>query len=156
MSEEQQEVNNSGKKEIDMQKVIIGLLLLIILLGCAGAGYFIFFASKDSGDSEKTADIFTLKLDTFTVNLADNDYRRYLRTDITLEMYTEEAQEEISVKIPRIRDKIITILTQKSVKDFDTGQKIEKTRLELVKAVNGILSEQNQIKALYFENFIIQ
>lgn len=144
------------KKKTGKLKLIIVLLSVIIFLGSAAAGYFIFFAPEESAGKEKSSDIRSMKLETFTVNLADMEFRRYLRTDITLELYNKDAEEEIKRKNHRVRDKIITMLNHKSVKDFDSRQKIEKTRLELLSAVNSILSEENQIKALYFETFIIQ
>lgn len=150
--EEIQEV----KKTAGRLKIIIVLLSVIVFLGSAAAGYFIFFAPEGSAGEEKSSDITSMKLETFTVNLADMEFRRYLRTDITFELYSKDAEEEIQLKNHRIRDKIITLLNHKTVKDFDTSQKIEKTRLELLDAVNSILSEENQIKALYFETFIIQ
>lgn len=148
--------NTEESKKDGKLKLIIILLLVVILLGSAALGYFIFFGSDTSSQAKESSDIYKVTLDTFTVNLSDMEYRRYLRTDITLEFYNEKALEEIELKKHRVRDKIITLLNQKSVSDFDSNQKMEKTRMELLTAANEILSEDSQIKALYFENFIIQ
>ena len=154
--EEQDTGAGVSTKSVDMQKLIIALLLVIILLGSMAATYFIFFAPGKSSGAEANPEIYSLQLETFTVNMADTDLRRYLRADITLEFYNKKALEEVQLKKARVRDKIITMLNQKSIKDFDSNQKIEKTRQDLVKAINEILSEDSQVKGLYFENFIIQ
>lgn len=154
--EKEKEIEIGKKVDGGSQKLIIMLLLVIILLGSATAGYFIFVAPEKHTAHSEPSEIFSVKLDTFTVNLSDLEFRRYLRTDITLEFYTEKALEEVELKKHRIRDKIITMLNHKSVKDFDSNQKIEKIRLELVDSINEILKEDSQVKSLYFENFIIQ
>lgn len=138
-------------------KLIIILLLALTFLACVVLGYFVFFGQEGAtAKTKESTEIHKITLETFTVNLSDMEYRRYLRTDITLEFFNEKALEEIQLKKHRVRDKIITLLNQKSVSDFDSSQKIEKTRVELLDTINEIISEDNQIKALYFENFIIQ
>ena len=149
--------NQTESKNSVNLKLVIVLLLALTFLACVVLGYFIFFGQEGAtAKTNESAEIHKVTLDTFTVNLSDMEYRRYLRTDITLEFYNKGALEEIELKKHRVRDKIITLLNQKSVSDFDSGQKIEKTRVELLAAINEIISEDNQIKALYFENFIIQ
>lgn len=148
--------NQGEGKKAGRLKLIIILLVTVILLGSVALGYFIFFAPDRSSEAKETSEIFKATLDTFTVNLSDMEYRRYLRTDITLEFYNEGGLEEVEHKKHRVRDKIITLLNQKSVSDFDTNQKLEKTRMEILKALNEILGEDDQIKAMYFETFIIQ
>ena len=114
--EEQDTGAGVSTKSVDMQKLIIALLLVIILLGSMAATYFIFFAPGKSSGAEANPEIYSLQLETFTVNMADTDLRRYLRADITLEFYNKKALEEVQLKKARVRDKIITMLNQKSIK----------------------------------------
>ncbi|HHX94569.1 MAG TPA: hypothetical protein GX691_01915 [Clostridia bacterium] len=143
-------------KKMGNLKLIIIVLLAVIFVGGTAFGYVVFFGSNSSSQAKESPEIYKMTLDTFTVNLSDMEYRRYLRTDITLEFFNEKAIEEAELKKHRVRDKIISILSHKSVSDFDSNQKLEKSRVELLGAVNEILGENSQIKALYFENFIIQ
>lgn len=138
------------------QKLLTILMVVLIVLVSVGLVYYFFFGSNKSSAAKEDAEILKLNLDTFTVNLSDMEYRRYLRTDITLEFFTQDGLEEAQLKKHRIRDKIITLLNHKSVSDFNSSQKVEKCRLEMLNSINKILSENGQAKALYFENFIIQ
>ncbi|HBT20161.1 MAG TPA: hypothetical protein DEA47_02150 [Peptococcaceae bacterium] len=152
--EENQEKKSGGKK-----KLLLITLAVFLLAGSAAAGFFLLGDGKlgfisASTDGEEQG--ISVPLETFTVNLSDMGFRRYLRVDITLECYNEDAVKEIEQKKYKIRDKIITVLSQKTVSDFETSEKFERVRMELLKAVNSVLSPSNQIKALYFENFIIQ
>ena len=140
--------NGSGKKKW----IIIALILLLV---AGAAGYFLLGPKFGIFASDNEV-LFSAQLETFTVNLEDNNYRRYLRTDITLEYSDKDIGKEIEEKKYKIRDKIISVLTQKSIEDFDSDQKREKVRIELIQAVNTILTQNGQIKALYFEDFIIQ
>lgn len=158
MPPQQREQEDKQEKKKGKKKWLLIILIVTLLAGGSVGGYFLvgqdnFRALFASAGEEK---VISVTLDTFTVNLADMQYRRYLRTDITLECYSKGAIEEIETKKHRIRDRIITILNQKTVNDFDSKEKFERVRVELLKAVNDVLSPENQIKALYFENFIIQ
>jgi len=153
--EKEQERQRGGIKKW----LLAALVVFLSVAGSAAVGYFFFggggkFSSFASTGGE--AKVKSVSLDTFTVNLSDMGFRRYLRTDITLECYNDDTVKEIEQKKYKIRDKIITILNQKKVSDFESNEKFERVRMELFKAVNSILSPPNQIKALYFENFIIQ
>lgn len=148
--------NQETTKKTDQLRIIIIALLAVILLGGAALGYVMFMGADNSSYAKEGPDVYKVTMDTFTVNLSDMEYRRYLRTDITLEFFNKGALEEVELKKHRIRDRIISILSHKAVSDFDTNQKREKVRVEITDAVNEILSENSQVKALFFENFIIQ
>jgi flagellar FliL protein len=66
-------------------------------------------------------------LDHFIVNINDeNEEIRYLKIEIKLELENYELQKEVENKEPKIRDSIVTILTNKSVMDVsDTKGKFK-------------------------------
>ncbi|NLJ99969.1 MAG: hypothetical protein GX318_01870 [Clostridia bacterium] len=143
------------------RKWFILALAAFLAVGMAGGWYLFstfsnsrgYEAALPSPSVEKTHQV---TLETFTVNLGDMGFRRYVRTDITLECFTKGTLKEIDQKEYQIRDQVITFLNQKKVADFDSKEKFERIRIELLETINGILSPENQVRAIYFNTFIIQ
>jgi len=146
--------------------IIIGLVLLFL----AGGGVFAylkFSASQNSSNqqtkAQKPADhkqvndlpgpIFNLE--TFIVNLLDDSGRRYLKTNIKLELSKKSVKEEITQKMPLIQDDIIALLSNKSYEDIaDISGKL-RLRMQIIKRLNNILTK-GKIQKVYFTDFIIQ
>jgi len=159
MAEQQQENKQEKRGGRIKRWWLVALVVLLSIGGSAAVGYYFSGGGGKVNSVASAVDeakVKSVTLDTFTVNLADMGFRRYLRADITVECYDVDTVKEIEQKKYKIRDKIITVLNQKKASDFESNEKFERVRMELFEAVNSILSPPNQIKALYFENFIIQ
>ena len=96
-----------------------------------------------------------VEMDDFTVNLLNENGKRYLRTKISLELDSEDLMPEIDKKVPVLRDIIIQILASKQVEEITTKDGKERLKDELVKALNRALIV-GQIKNIYFTTFVIQ
>ncbi|MEW6661732.1 MAG: flagellar basal body-associated FliL family protein [Bacillota bacterium] len=143
------------------KKLLALILVFLLLLIAGGSAYYWFFLRKagedEGGIAEKGEQLKGITLNSFTVNLADPGYRRYLRTTIALEYTGKEKvmEKELGEKEHRVRDAIIGVLRSKTVADINNPDKTVQLRQELVEAVNRVL-EKNQIKDIYFRDFIIQ
>ena len=113
------------------------------------------------------ASISIYSLEEFIVNLANPGH--YLKAVIALEVNRpmekrkkekhgggEELMDpEISPRIPRIRDAIITILTTKSFEELSTPQGKEVLKRQIKNKINSILGKE-LVSNVYFTSFTMQ
>ena len=119
----------------------------------------------------------------FVLNLADENQRRYLKTNIALEISQAEAEEptaeepkkegekggegeaapsqtglekKLAEYKPAIRDAVITNLSSKTAVELSTAAGKELAKEQIMAAVNGILAGQNEVLRVSFGQFIIQ
>lgn len=115
-------------------------------------------SKSDSDDiaSRKLSDIGILyPLDTFTVNLKSDAGRRYLKATISLELNGKELSIELDKKTAVIRDRIIRILTSKSVEEISSTKGKQKVSDQIVDILNSMLAD-GSIKGIYFTEFVVQ
>lgn len=94
-------------------------------------------------------------LNSFIVNLAGDDGKRYLKIKMDLEIANEERNDDIRKRIPQIRDSIMMILTSKRYEDIkDTAGKIA-LRQDIQNQVNVFFKEPC-VSNIYFTDFVIQ
>ena len=91
----------------------------------------------------------------FIVNLMNSNGKRYLRTQISIELSAEDLQAEIEQKKDILKDIAIEVLSSKQVEEIVTRDGKERLKDELVKALNRVLVD-GQINNIYFTNFVIQ
>jgi len=107
-------------------------------------------------DSRKLSDIGILyPLDTFTVNLKSDQGRRYLKATISLELNGEELSLELDNKSPVIRDRIIRILSSKTLEEISSKKGKQKVSDQIVDTLNSMIVD-GSIKSIYFTEFVIQ
>jgi len=157
--------------------LIIGLVLI---LGGGAAAYFLVFKKKPQKQPQQPAPQapppaaapaapvaagmpgaaanvpqFFYKLDTFIVNLADEDGSRYLKVDMTLALSNKEVEKEIEKKLPVIRDAIITVISNKYYKDISTPAGKLALKREIMARVNLVLTT-GRVVDIYFTDFVVQ
>ena len=157
--------------------IIMGLVLLLVLV--MGGGMFMIWTKlsavsqkavvPETGaeavpDKAKPEEIgAVVSVDTFIVNLADPGGNRYLRVTMELELAGKPADksagktagDELSKRMPQIRDAILMILSTKRYADISTPEGKTALREEIVNAANGLLAS-SQISRIYFKEFVIQ
>lgn len=112
--------------------------------------------NADYEDSRQLSDIGVLyPLDTFTVNLKSDAGRRYLKVTMSLELEGEELSLELDNKSPVLRDKIIRILTSKTLEEISSKKGKQKVSQQIMDTLNDMISD-GQIRGIYFTEFVIQ
>lgn len=172
MAEEQA---SKGKSKI---VIIIAVILIIVALLLGAVFYFMTKGSTQEDNSQmqsvsqnnSTTDAQTngsigsknyirvgptYQLDQFIVNLLTQSGRRYLKVTMSLEMTTPSLQNELSAKLPAIRDTIIDILSSKSLEDVSTTRGKEKIKEEIVQRLNEFLVD-GKIRNVFFIDSAIQ
>jgi len=112
--------------------------------------------SDEYSDSRKLNDIGVLyPLDTFTVNLKSDSGRRYLKVTMSLELEGKELSIELDNKSPVIRDRVIRILTSKSLEEISSKKGKQKVSEQIMDTLNAMISD-GRIKGIYFTEFVVQ
>lgn len=94
-------------------------------------------------------------LDTFTVNLKSDAGRRYLKVTMSLELDDEELSLELDAKSPVLRDRIIRILTSKTLEGISSKKGKQKISQQIMDTLNAMISD-GTIRGIYFTEFVIQ
>jgi flagellar FliL protein len=112
--------------------------------------------SSDFDDSRKLSDIGILyPLDTFTVNLKSDAGRRFLKVTMSLELDGSELSLELDAKSPVIRDRVIRILTSKTLEEISSKKGKQKVSQQIMDTLNAMISD-GTVKGIYFTEFVIQ
>ena len=149
--------------------LIIVITIFIMLIMIMGAGFFVIMnkmsaldpnsekGSEEVAEAEDAVDTIgpIYSLDTFIVNLADPDGRRYLRFAVELELSSKELAQELEKRLPQIRDSILMIVPTKSVEDVHSFEGKTTLRDEIITKLNTFLVDGDIIN-LYFTEFVIQ
>lgn len=112
--------------------------------------------NNDFEDNRLLSDIGMLyPLDTFTVNLKSDAGRRYLKVTMSLELDDSELSLELDAKSPVLRDRIIRILTSKTLEEISSKKGKQKVSQQIMDTLNAMVSD-GRIKGIYFTEFVIQ
>ena len=113
-------------------------------------------SSAKYDNSRQLSDIGILyPLDTFTVNLKSDSGRRYLKVTLSLELEGEELSLELDAKSPVLRDKIIRILTSKTLEEISSKKGKQKVSSQIMDTLNSMIAD-GEIRGIYFTEFVIQ
>ncbi|MBU0720957.1 flagellar basal body-associated protein FliL [bacterium] len=113
-------------------------------------------SNSDEEDSRQLSEIGILyPLDTFTVNLKSDAGRRYLKVTMSLELEGAELSLELDSKSPVIRDRVIRILTSKTLEEISSKKGKQKVSNQVMDTLNAMITD-GQIKGIYFTEFVIQ
>ncbi len=179
--EKKEEEAPQEKKSSNMLMIII-IVVLVLIIAIGGVLAFILMGSdeEDSAvaapqvkekkavkhrksssssmidDSRQLSDIGTLyPLDTFTVNLKSDAGRRYLKVTMSLELEGEELSLELDAKTAVLRDRIIRILSSKTLEEISSKKGKSKVEQQIMDTLNSMISD-GKIKGIYFTEFVIQ
>lgn len=94
-------------------------------------------------------------LDTFTVNLKSDAGRRYLKATMALELDSPELSHELDSKAPVLRDRIIRILSSKTLEEISSKKGKQKVSEQIMDTLNAMITD-GKIQGIYFTEFVIQ
>ena len=149
-----------AKKSKKKLFIIIGAVVVLLAGGGAGAW---FFTHNSHADGKKEAEAeppkapVYLPLDTFTVNLQGGE--QYLQTDITLQVADEAQIENIKLHMPRVRSRLLTLLSSKNAENLateDDKKKLAQEILAQVKLPFDPKGKPQEVVDVLFTTFVIQ
>ncbi|WP_111414107.1 flagellar basal body-associated protein FliL [Billgrantia lactosivorans] len=148
---------------------LLWLMILLVLLSTAAAGVAIYMVMSDRSDAEddnlqaqqveRQAPIF-VKIDPFTVNLADDDYgSRLLYTGISLKVGNDETREILDEHMPQVRSRLLMLFSGKQASELTTPNGKRHLSEEVITVLTEPLTEPQpslEIKDVLFTEFIVQ
>ena len=160
-AEQPEEEGGGGSKK----KLIIIVAVLVLLIG-GGVGAFLFLGGdeeekispeQEQAELEKQAKQVgpMVSMDSFIVNIMDDQESRYLKATITIEVNSEEASMELTQRMPQVKDAVLLLLGSKTFGEISDLQGKIQLRAELINKINTILL-QGKVKRIYFTDFVVQ
>ncbi len=159
--EKETEEGGGGKKKL----IIIIVAVLVILIGGGAGAYFFFMSGGDekiSPEEEKAmaAELANqvgpmVNIDSFIVNILDDEESRYLKAAITVEVDSEETSMELNSRMPQVKDAILLLIGNKTFNELSDLQGKIQLRAELINRLNSILTK-GKVKRIYFTDFVVQ
>ncbi len=99
---------------------------------------------------------FIIPVEVIVVNLSGSNARRYLKAKIHLEAKDAEGKKKIEAKAIPIKDRLISILSSKTLEDIEGLEGQESLRGEIKKNIDTILKVEGGILQVYFSEFVVQ
>ena len=153
-----------------MSNKVMFLVIAVMLLVTVGlaAGFFMMWGklSEINTQAPPTANIeinqnqmsqlgplFTLE--TFIVNLADEERSRYLRITMDLELVAATDTEKLNQRLSQVRDSILMILPSKRFEEIASVEGKTALRDEIISKLNSLFP-RTVITNIFFTEFVVQ
>lgn len=148
--------------------VIIITSVAFVFLVIMGGGFYVMWtkivsllppeeiaeeALEEEAETTVIGEMFPL--DTFVVNLADGNGKRYLRATMQLELSPEQTVTTLEQRLPQIRDVVLTILPTKQFQEIRTVEGKATLRTEILTKLNELFNGAS-VANIYFTEFVIQ
>jgi flagellar protein FliL len=148
--------------------VIIITSVAFVFLAIMGGGFYVMWtkivslippeeiaeeALEEEAETTVIGEMFPL--DTFVVNLADGNGKRYLRATMQLELSPEQTVATLEQRLPQIRDVVLTILPTKQFQEIRTVEGKATLRTEILTKLNELFNSAS-VANIYFTEFVIQ
>ena len=110
---------------------------------------------KEEKEGAEKEESLIIPLDTLIVNLSGSNGRRYLRVKINLDAKDGDVKKLIEAKSIQIKDRLISILSSKTLEDIEGLEARENLRKEVKDAVDVVLKAEGVLQ-VYFTEFVVQ
>lgn len=138
---------------------LLPVIIATIVLGATAAGGFLWVHQRKATPPPEHPKVTTvMHLETFVVNLADEDQHTFLRVGIDLGIAGEEkkAKEgESAVPTSPIRDAILAVLMATHSTDLGTVEGKQKLKEQLLQRLHE-RQPQLQVQEIYFTEYLLQ
>ena len=165
-----EEKEQDAKPALNLKKILTMAFVAVNLLGVSGGAYMVYASTLGQQQSVKMEEELNQEMvklreylseepvlytmDTFTTNL-DGLPRRFVRVDMSVEMYDKEGFEELVTLGGQSRDFIVRILNSKRFDDVESLQGKLHLKNEITAHLNDAL-KRGVVKNVYFNNFHVQ
>jgi len=169
--EEEPGEEESGKSGTKGSKTVLIIIIagFVLFMAMAGAGFYMLWqkmpgapansvtASKsvtEKGQSTKgLGPIYAIN--PFVINLAGSGGKRFLRVKMDLELKNQTIFEQVHAQLPRVKDKLLTILSSKTFQDINTVEGKSDLRTEIAATIDTLFSK-GAVTNVYFTEFVVE
>jgi len=163
MAEEKNEDVKNAEEEQAPKKSKFRLIIIAVVALVIGAGGIYGYSKYNKGKKRKTEVGKTEKvsivcpLNSFVVNLLDKhgSGKSYLKVTMQLEIGKEEEKLLIEKHNPEIRDTILLLLSNQSLKEINTMEGKLELKQALLSRMSQILGD-GVVRRIYFTEFVVQ
>ncbi len=155
------------QKKKKMMMIIIGATVLVLLLAI-GTGTFLFLKkshTEEKNEPGKSVPVPELNqaaslgpmvdISEFIVNIISADGNHYVKSALTLELTDQAAKDEVTKRMPQIRDAILLLVGNKTFEELQDLEGKKQLKAEIMSKINGIL-QTGKVKAIFFTEFVVQ
>lgn len=140
-------------------KTILVVLAMIAIFVLAGAAWW-FHSHRSTVKAESAKPVIAVKsvlhLESFVVNLADDEGSHFLRVGIDLGLGTEaESKKDKPSPIGPVRDVIISVISARKSEELLSGDGRARLKQELLGALQEHVADL-EVREVYLTDFIIQ
>lgn len=151
-------------------KKLVMILCLVGVLAAAGGGGA-WFMLKDKGGAEEAPSKqhkraaprggppVYVTIEPFTVNLQPENGEQYLQLAFTLQVSGLEEVETIKSNMPKVRSRLLLLLSSKKASDINTPEGKQQLSAEIMEQVRSPFEDrgpQQDVLEVLFTSFIIQ
>jgi flagellar FliL protein len=97
----------------------------------------------------------TLRLPDFVIHLRDTDTDRYARVSFEVEVAAEDDKTRLGAAVPRIRDGVITYLSDRTFDELRGSEGLGRTKEKLLERVRESVPGV-AVKSLYITDIVVQ
>ena len=168
-TEKKEEQDKGGKKKLI---VIIAVALILLLAGGGGGYYFLILKPqkeemkrKQEEDSKAAALIRPVpeeskigpmvEIKEFVVNIIGTDAAHYVKASLSLELDKDSTMEEVTKRMPQIRDAILLLIGNKTFEELQDIQGKNQVKAELKSKINSFL-KTGKVNNIYLTDFVVQ
>lgn len=154
--------------------IMIIVAVLILAIGGGGGAYFMLKGHDDSAEHEdepvkkskskkkkkkEAGPPVYVPVEAFTVNLQPEEGEQYLQLAFTLQVPDAEQSEGIKNNMPKVRSRILLLLSSKKASEINTPEGKQQLSKEILEQVNLPFEDggdEQEVSEVLFTSFIIQ
>lgn len=165
MAENETAPEKKSKINVKLILIVVGILAGAAVIALAVAKFIIAESNQSPGQAAFGGKAVVLEpgplfdVGEFTTNLADPGGKRFLKAKITLEMAVQKTDEKkiaaIKERQPIIFDRILSILSSKTVAELQAVDGREKLKKEIVMGLNKQFGEES-FRNVFFTELVYQ
>ena len=169
--EEEPGEEESGKSGTKGSKTVLIIIVagFVLFMAVAGAGFYMLWqkmpgsptdsviTSKPATEKEQPANGLgpIYAINPFVINLAGSGGKRFLRVKMDLELKDQTTFEQMQAQLPRVKDKLLTVLSSKTFQDINTVEGKSDLRAEIAATMDTLFSK-GAVTNVYFTDFVVE
>lgn len=155
----------TAKSGLNIKLIAIVVVLVVVLAGGMAYGVAKLVmssiapatgAGKGNVESKNPTEIGALfDVGEFVANITSENGPRVVKVKITFDLTDEKMKEEMTTKLPKIQDTILSVLRSKTAEEVQDAKATEKLKLEIKDKTNEYVTT-GRVVDVYFTYFILQ
>lgn len=157
-----EEKSADGKKKLII--IIAAAFVIILMLG--GAAAFFLLGKKEEAHNKPRAEVPVpevnaptigpmVDVNEFIINIVSTEENHFVKASMTFEVSSDATAEEMTQRMPQMRDSIILLISNKDFRELQDIQGKRQLKAELTSRINSIL-RSGKVTSVYFTDFVVQ